>query len=53
MMSVTDSADVTASQQDAAPPVLTAADEQLLRELTGRAREGGLKLTGQGGCWAS
>jgi len=48
-MSVRDSADVTASQQDAAPPVLTAADEQLLRELTERAREGGLQLTGQGG----
>jgi transposase-like protein len=30
-------------------PALSAADEQLLRELTGRAREGGLKLTGEGG----
>jgi putative transposase len=30
-------------------PVLPAADEQLLRELTGRARAGGLKLTGEGG----
>jgi transposase-like protein len=49
-MSVTDSADVTAGpQQEAAPPVLAAADEQLLRELTERARAGGLKLTGQGG----
>ncbi len=28
---------------------LSAADEQLLRELTGRARAGGLKLTGVGG----
>jgi putative transposase len=28
---------------------LTAADEQLLRELTGRARTGGLRLTGEGG----
>jgi putative transposase len=28
---------------------LTAADEQLLRELTERARTGGLKLTGEGG----
>jgi putative transposase len=28
---------------------LSAADEQLLRELTGRARAGGLKLTGEGG----
>jgi putative transposase len=30
-------------------PELTAADEQLLRELTERARVGGLKLTGEGG----
>src|SRR6201989_3699151 len=30
-------------------PVLSAADEQLLRELTERARTGGLKLTGDGG----
>src|SRR6266581_8625112 len=29
--------------------VLAAADEQLLRELTERARAGGLKLTGEGG----
>ena len=28
---------------------LSAADEQLLRELTERARTGGLKLTGEGG----
>ena len=28
---------------------LSAADEQVLRELTGRARTGGLKLTGEGG----
>src|SRR5690242_13231835 len=28
---------------------LSAADEQLLRELTERARAGGLKLTGEGG----
>ena len=28
---------------------LPAADEQLLRELTERARAGGLKLTGEGG----
>ncbi len=47
-MSKTDSADVTAAPQQE-PPVLAAADEQLLRELTGRARAGGLKLTGQGG----
>jgi putative transposase len=30
-------------------PGLSAADEQLLRELTERARTGGLKLTGEGG----
>ena len=40
--------DVTIGQgQDG--PELSAADEQLLRELTERARTGGLKLTGQGG----
>jgi transposase-like protein len=40
--------DVTAGQgQDGAE--LSAADEQLLRELTARARTGGLKLTGDGG----
>ena len=40
--------DVTAGQgQDGAE--LSAADEQLLRELTERARTGGLKLTGEGG----
>jgi putative transposase len=33
-------------------PGLSAADEQLLRELTERAREGGLKLTGAGGLLA-
>src|SRR6266704_1344500 len=50
MMNMTDSADVTAAQQqEAAPPGLAAADEQLVRELAERAREGGLKLTGQGG----
>ena len=41
-------ADGTARQgQDEAG--LSAADEQLLRELTERARAGGLKLTGEGG----
>ena len=40
--------DVTTGQdQDGAE--LSAADEQLLRELTERARSGGLKLTGEGG----
>ena len=40
--------DVTTSQgRDEAE--LSAADEQLLRELTERARAGGLKLTGEGG----
>ena len=40
--------DVTTSQ-DQEQPELPAADEQLLRELTERARTGGLKLTGEGG----
>jgi putative transposase len=40
--------DVTASQ-DQERLELSAADEQLLRELTERARTGGLKLTGEGG----
>jgi putative transposase len=31
------------------PVELSAADEQVLRELTERARAGGLKLTGEGG----
>jgi len=39
--------DVTKSQ-DREQPELSAADEQLLRELTERARAGGLKLTGEG-----
>ena len=40
--------DVTTGQgQDG--PELPAADEQLLRELTERARAGGLRLTGEGG----
>src|SRR5215510_4720947 len=37
------------TQQDQGSPQLSAADEQLLRELTERARAGGLKLTGEGG----
>src|ERR1700735_3725088 len=40
--------DVTADQ-GLEPAGLSAADEQLLRELTERARAGGLKLTGEGG----
>jgi Transposase, Mutator family len=40
--------DVTDDQGQAGGE-LTAADEQLLRELTERARAGGLKLTGEGG----
>jgi transposase-like protein len=40
--------DVT-SGQDQGGAELSAADEQLLRELTERARTGGLKLTGDGG----
>jgi len=46
--------DVTTEQdqdqdQDQEPAGLSAADQQLLRELTERARAGGLKLTGEGG----
>jgi putative transposase len=40
--------DVTTSETTA-EPALSAAEEQLLRELTERARAGGLKLTGEGG----
>ena len=40
--------DVTTSQGQE-PAELSAADEQVLRELTGRARAGGLQLTGEGG----
>jgi putative transposase len=40
--------DVT-TRDEGAGPGLSAADEQLLRELTERARAGGLKLTGEGG----
>ena len=40
--------DVTTSRGQA-PVELSAADEQLLRELTERARTGGLQLTGAGG----
>ena len=40
--------DVT-EDRDQAEPELSAADEQVLRELTERARTGGLKLTGEGG----
>ena len=40
--------DVTNSENQNAAQ-LSAADEQLLRELTERARTGGLQLTGQGG----
>jgi putative transposase len=40
--------DVTTSEAQE-PTGLSAADEQLLRELTERARAGGLKLTGEGG----
>jgi len=40
--------DVT-TDQDQGGAGLPAADEQLLRELTERARAGGLQLTGEGG----
>ena len=38
-----------AEDRDQAGAELSAADEQVLRELTERARTGGLKLTGEGG----
>jgi putative transposase len=43
--------DVTTGQDQVQSPEpgLSAADEQVLRELTERARAGGLKLTGEGG----
>jgi putative transposase len=40
--------DVT-TEQDQGTTGLSAADEQVIRELTERARAGGLKLTGEGG----
>ena len=40
--------DVT-QERDQAGAELSAADEQVLRELAERARTGGLKLTGEGG----
>jgi hypothetical protein len=40
--------DVTENREQAGAE-LSAADEQVLRELTERARTGGLKLTGEGG----
>ena len=43
--------DVTTSRGQE-PAELSAADEQVLRELTERARGGGLKLTGEGGLLA-
>jgi putative transposase len=41
--------DVTEDRDQAAVELSAAADEQVLRELTERARAGGLKLTGEGG----
>ena len=43
--------DVT-NGQGPAPAELSAADEQVLRELTERARTGGLQLTREGGLLA-
>ena len=40
---------MTSRGQGQEPAELPAADEQLLRELTERARAGGLQLTGEGG----
>ena len=41
--------DATSSQSER-PAELSAADAQLLRELTERARTGGPELTGRAGC---
>ena len=41
--------DVTMTGQGQEPVELSAADEQVLLELTERARAGGLRLTGEGG----
>jgi putative transposase len=46
---VTSSQDQETSSQDQEQPELSAADDQLLHELTERARTGGLKLSGEGG----
>jgi putative transposase len=46
--------DVTiSSSHDREPAELSAADEQVLRELTEGARASGMQLTGGAGCWAS
>ena len=41
--------DQPAATEVAGPDVLDAVDEQLIDRLVGRAREGGLQLTGEGG----
>jgi len=42
----------SAATEAAGPDVLDAVDEQLIDRLVGRAREGGLQLTGEGGLLA-
>jgi len=44
--------DEPAATEAARPDVLDAVDEQLIDRLVGRAREGGLQLTGEGGLLA-
>jgi len=39
--------------QDQEQPELSAADEQVLRELAERARTGGLRPPARAGCWGS
>jgi putative transposase len=50
--SVVDLDTLTGNAAAGAPDVLDAVDEQLLDRLVGRAREGGLQLTGEGGLLA-
>jgi len=50
--SVVDLDTLTGEAAAGAPDVLDAVDEQLLDRLVGRAREGGLQLTGEGGLLA-
>jgi hypothetical protein len=44
--------DELADDEPAGAGVLDAVDEQLIARLAGRAREGGLQLTGEGGLLA-
>jgi hypothetical protein len=45
--------DALAGGEPGGSDVLDAVDEQLIARLAGRARAGGLQLTGRVGCWPS